>query len=119
MTYVDPALDPGFYEYYVIAVYYFGESGVSDNAYALITGINEIDASMFSIFPNPASDLVLVQSDLRIESYEVLNNTGQVVITVEVNGTNPTINVSQFESGIYYIKLRTSDGIALRKLAIK
>ncbi|MCF8367628.1 MAG: carboxypeptidase regulatory-like domain-containing protein [Bacteroidales bacterium] len=119
LTYVDESLAAGFYEYYVTAVYYFGESGASNAQYALVTGINELDANMLSIHPNPASDFVMVQSSYSIESFELLNNAGQVVISEKVNETNAKINVSDFESGIYYIKLKTSEGIALRKLAIK
>jgi len=119
LTYIDPALPAGFYEYYVVAVYYFGESVPSDPAYALITGIDEPDANMFHIFPNPATDLVNVNSTYEIKTIQVLNNVGQVVIDEEVNAMNYKINVSAFERGIYYFKLETDEGQVIRKIAVK
>ena len=118
LTYVDPSLEPGFYEFYVVAVYYFGESDESNPAYTLITGINELDASLFRIQPNPATDYITVQADYVIESYELLNNTGQLVKTSTVNTKLTNIDVSQFDSGIYYLKLQTAEGISLNKIVI-
>ncbi|MCD4788880.1 MAG: T9SS type A sorting domain-containing protein, partial [Bacteroidales bacterium] len=119
LTYVDLALTAGFYEYYVVAVYYFGESASSNPAYVLITGIEEPDADMFRIFPNPATDLVNVNSTYEIKTIQVLNNIGQVVIDEEVNTMNYKFNVSTFERGIYYIKLDTDEGQVIRKIAVK
>ncbi|MCB2219671.1 MAG: carboxypeptidase regulatory-like domain-containing protein [Bacteroidetes bacterium] len=120
LEYTDEGLAAGFYEYYVVAVYYFGESGNSDPAYVLvITGINELGADEFQMYPNPATDVVNVKSDYTVTSYEVLNNAGQVVFTTDVDARNFQINVGQYERGIYYIKLQTSNGIALRKIAVK
>jgi len=118
LEYTDPGLAMGFYEYFVVAVYYFGESGSSAPAYVLV-GIDDISASDFQIYPNPASEVVNVKSDYHVNSIEVLNNAGQVVYTKDVEANYFDVNVSQFERGIYYFKLKTDDGIVLRKIAVK
>jgi len=104
LEYVDAGLAPGFYEYYVIAVYYFGDSEASEPAYALITGIEDYDASMLQIFPNPANELVNVKSPVEITRIHVLNNSGQLVLDEEVNNMEYQIDVSQYEAGIYFIE---------------
>jgi len=119
LEYVDESLPGGFYEYYVIAVYYFGDSEASEPAYVLITGIEDYDASLFQIFPNPATELVNVSSPVEITRIHVLNNKGQLVLDEEVNNMEYQINVSKYEAGIYFIKLETSEGTILRKVAVK
>ncbi|MCD4683188.1 MAG: T9SS type A sorting domain-containing protein, partial [Bacteroidales bacterium] len=119
LTYVDGALNAGFYEYYVVAVYYFADSDPSDPTYVLITGIEDYDASLFQIFPNPATDLVNVKTPVEMTTISVLNNAGQIVVDEAVNTMNYQIDVSQFESGIYYIKLETDEGSIVRKIAVE
>ncbi len=55
LSYTDTGVPYGYYEYYIKAVYYFGESGNSDPA-GVIVGIDEMNASEFQFFPNPASN---------------------------------------------------------------
>jgi hypothetical protein len=119
LTFSESGLAAGLYEYYVTAVYYFGESDGSSPTYVLIVGINELNASQFQIFPNPASDFVTINSDFEINDIQVINNAGQVVLTKNVHATNYKINVSKFEHGVYYIKLNTKQGVALRKIAVE
>ncbi|MEZ5082624.1 MAG: T9SS type A sorting domain-containing protein [Bacteroidales bacterium] len=119
LTYVDPDLPIGSYEYFVIAVYYFGESSASEPAFTLITGTNQLDATLFSILPNPARDYVNVQAGYTIISYELLNNSGQVVRIDVVNAPVLNIDVSSFDSGIYYLKLNTTKGASMNKIAIR
>jgi hypothetical protein len=118
LLYVDPGVPVGFYEYYIVAVYYFGVSLPSDPAYALITGMNEISSGGIEIFPNPASDMILIKSASEINSVILLNNLGQEMFRTEVNALNFKINVAEFEDGIYFIKLETNESAVVRKLTI-
>jgi len=117
-SFVDSGLAAGFFEYYVVAVYYFGESGNSAPAYVLV-GVNELDANQFQVYPNPAKDMLNIQSDYHINSYIVMNNAGQLVSSKDIESNNFQINVSQYERGIYFIKLITDEGTILRKIAVE
>jgi hypothetical protein len=119
MTYVDLDLPSGVYEYKVKAVYYFGESGFSAAVYALVVGMEEVDAARFQIFPNPASDRVTVKSPVEITTIHVLNNSGQLVMDLQVNAAEHQLDVSQLESGIYYIRLETNEGQILQKIVVE
>ena len=66
LTYVDGPLTSGLYEYKLKAVYYFGVSGFSTPAYALIpVGIEETGDDTFRIYPNPASQIINIESGLK------------------------------------------------------
>ncbi len=119
LTYFDDNTTPGFYEYYATAVYYFGESGPSEAGYVQITGIDENIVYNMSIYPNPASNIVYVETDLNIESLEILNNAGQVILTQKVDANTSNFDVSTFERGIYFIKMITEKGTVIRKIAVK
>ncbi len=119
LTYTETGLSAGLYQYYVTAVYYFGESVGSTPTYALVVGIDELDATLLQIFPNPASEMVTINSAVEIASIQVMNNAGQVVVTKKVNTRSYQLNVSKLERGVYYIKLNTKEGTALRKIAVE
>jgi hypothetical protein len=71
------------------------------------------------VYPNPASNMVYVETDLNIKSLDVLNNAGQVIMTQKVNANNYHFDVSTFERGIYFIKMVTDKGTVIRKIAVK
>jgi hypothetical protein len=117
LSYTDTGVPYGYYEYYIKAVYYFGESGNSDPAGVLV-GIDEMNAGEFRVFPNPASNHVIVKSLIGITNIKVLNNSGQLVIDNEVNGMQFRIDLSKLKRGVYYIKLETLDGEMIKKIIV-
>jgi hypothetical protein len=80
------------------------------------TGIVE-NAAAFSIYPNPAVDRVVIATESTIESVSIYTLTG-VMIYSEVE-TNNTINVSDLNSGVYFIKVVTSEGESVQRFIKK
>ncbi|HOT14848.1 MAG TPA: Ig-like domain-containing protein [Bacteroidales bacterium] len=74
-----------------------------------------------SIWPNPAMDLVQVKCENEISSLEVLNNVGQIVLKVaNINSNNSSANISNLNSGIYFMKLTMSNGaVSVNKIVKK
>jgi hypothetical protein len=60
-----------------------------------------------------------VKSPVEISTIRVLNNTGQLVMDIRVDAAEHQIDVSQLESGIYYIRLETNDGQILQKIVVE
>ena len=68
-----------------------------------------------SIFPNPATDVVTIKGlENNLKSVEIFNIAGQKVLTT-VNNIE-TINVSEFEAGVYFVKLYTETANTTIKL---
>ena len=64
----------------------------------------------FSVYPNPASDVITIKTNLAIESVEVYNQLGQLVINRK--GTDileNSINIASLNNGIYLITINTQD----------
>lgn len=66
------------------------------------------------IYPNPASDIVYISSDLTDLSYEVYTLEGQLLSS----GTTNQINLSEFSKGIYLVKVRSEHLNATRTLKL-
>jgi hypothetical protein len=85
------------------------------------TGINEISNVHVSLYPNPASTQIQIQTDAAIESVDVIDRLGQVVYSVPATGDRTGINVSALRSGIYLAKinLRENKGSAVRSFVVE
>ncbi|WP_435412600.1 FG-GAP-like repeat-containing protein [Psychroserpens mesophilus] len=67
----------------------------------------EYSTEIISLVPNPVSDLLKITSLTPIETLEIYNSIGQKVI--EMNQENiEFVDMSKFESGIYFFKLMTN-----------
>lgn len=77
-----------------------------------LNGIEIINSKNVKIFPNPSDDLIEVNIDLSNGSIvysEIYNMTGALVYLKLFKTSQFNINVSDFESGIYVIKLLDKD----------
>ncbi|MEZ5147192.1 MAG: T9SS type A sorting domain-containing protein [Bacteroidales bacterium] len=106
----------GLYEYIVTAIYYFGESGPSNAV--VITGSAEHSVQGITIYPNPASDKVLIQTEMIINKVELYDHLGRCVSSIDKSVDFHKINVSGFDSGLYFLKIETSETSMLQKLII-
>lgn len=64
-------------------------------------GVEEVEATTFSVYPNPATTNITVKGE---GSMEIVNTLGQVVVSEQVNG-QANINVANLESGIYFVRM--------------
>ena len=62
------------------------------------------------MYPNPATSVVTLDASQEIAMIQIMNLLGQNVSTLEVNNTSSTINVSQFNTGVYIAKVVFSNG---------
>lgn len=87
-----------------IAVYDYNPSGI--NSYELRDNL--------SVFPNPATDVVFIDSkDIAlIERVELFNAFGQLIRSVEVGNAKAEISVNELATGTYFAKVFTDKGVA-------
>ncbi|HLG35447.1 MAG TPA: T9SS type A sorting domain-containing protein [Bacteroidia bacterium] len=87
-------------------------------------GMDEASAeeNTFSLFPNPATNQLTIAPDasrgeLKIESIEIYNPLGEKVYSnaETSHSTAETINITALTSGIYFVRVKTSDGMMAGK----
>ena len=72
--------------------------------------------AVFSVSPNPASDMVYISSEENIETLRIYALSGRLV--QELVGTK-TVDVSALTNGMYFIEATTSTGKGVQKLIKK
>lgn len=72
-----------------------------------------------NVFPNPASDILNVTSQFKVKDIEIYNIIGMKIKEIAINNYEANIDISNFSSGNYIVKLITTRGIATKKLIIK
>ena len=72
----------------------------------------------FVIYPNPANDLINIESNSQRCEYQMMNNLGQVVLKGVLSGDD-TISVEGVDSGIYFLKLIADGKVAVNKIIIQ
>lgn len=65
------------------------------------TGVEMVENTTFTVYPNPASSMITVEGEGVAELYNAL---GQMVMSDNVNGT-AQFNLSDLESGVYFIRM--------------
>ena len=86
---------------------------------SLPSGIEENEMANLSIYPNPANNVVNINSDEEIMNVRIVNYTGQIVYDSPVNGQSASINISDLPAGVYVIQTQTQSGWASSKLMVQ
>jgi hypothetical protein len=82
------------------------------------TGIDQLTNSI-SLYPNPANDLVNVVSTNDIKTIEVLDYIGKTIYrNDDVNLKNTKLDVANYNSGVYFVKITTTVGVKTIKLTV-
>lgn len=71
------------------------------------------------VLPNPASDVLTVSSPSALKQVELINALGQrISIAMGTNQRDLNVDVSHMASGIYLVRIETSEGAATRKIVV-
>lgn len=69
-----------------------------------------IDSELL-LYPNPVMDQLMIEGELEWESIRVYNTNGTLILQKEFNGKNTVLDVHQFTSGQYILKLIHAEGV--------
>ena len=108
-SYVKGFDEEGTHSFTVASVCENGESEQSEAFEFEVKGesINEIENN-FEIYPNPAKDIVKIIGP-HISTVKIYNYLGILVKEIEANSNEIEINVSNYNSGIYFVEIKTEN----------
>lgn len=66
--------------------------------------IDDTTSVPFSIFPNPAKDIISIHTTAPITSLKVINMLGQVVVENNTVNNQQTIDISKLSKGVYFLQ---------------
>jgi hypothetical protein len=82
-------------------------------------GIANVENANFEMFPNPANDIVTIRSEVAFEEVRILDLNGRLVKISAVNGDKVAVlNVSDLNSGVYFLEIRNAEGTSFQKLSV-
>lgn len=111
---------------YTLTVSHKGSIGTSGQRFSLIvSGSNltlsseDFKANSFSIYPNPANDILNIQSSIVLDGakIEIFDMLGKNIYRNAL--LNNSIDISNFDSGIYLLNITTDEGTTYVKKFIK
>jgi len=79
------------------------------------TGLSSLEQEVVNVFPNPASDRLTINCDVKSSNVQVqiVNVDGTIVQVENIDSYNSTINIQNLCSG-YYL-LRITDGVSISR----
>lgn len=73
-------------------------------------GVNELNEPALSVYPNPVSETLRVQTGAVVESMEVVSLNGEVLLS----SSEEALNVSTLTDGSYFVRIVTNEGRIVR-----
>ena len=84
-------------------------------------GISQLKANFkLNVYPNPAANVLYVQTDAALMKVSLFNLLGQTIKEVEGNNAfESQINVNNLSPGMYLLKVDTQEGTITRKVEVR
>ncbi len=94
------------------------QSGKVDKA---VLGIEDMQSGKgnIKVYPNPAEDMLNIQSEIVFSNIKILNVFGQVIYNIAVNTNEYRLQTSGLAAGLYILQLQTENGVETKKISIK
>ncbi len=80
------------------------------------TDVNEYSINA-SLYPNPTDGNVTIEAE-GLQRLTVVNELGQVVYDAELNNDTETLNMSQFGTGVFMIRIYTENGVGVKRVSV-
>ena len=78
-------------------------------------GVSENDALNAKIYPNPTQGELNVRCT-GMREITVFMPNGQTIEKINVNDDNYTLNMNNYKSGVYYLRITTENGTSIQKV---
>ncbi len=80
--------------------------------------ISPDDDINLSLYPNPARNILTIESNYAITAVRMIDMLGQLVYDVNVDDLRHEIDVNAFNNGIYFVQISTSRGIYTHRIQV-
>lgn len=119
-TYTFTGLAEGTHTLGVVAIDQSGnESGMSTVDSDIVISVKDNQIDFFSIYPNPSTGIVnIVTNTSNVATLEVYNMTGKLIMSEDFT-KDYLLEMSDANSGLYFIFLKTEEGVQVEKLILQ
>jgi hypothetical protein len=90
-------------------------SFLSNYLNGLAQGVSQaVTQHSFLFYPNPADDIITIESKALQANYYLLNTLGQTVISGKLNVNRTAINISELPAGMYFLRVGEGNGLGFK-----
>ena len=75
------------------------------NTLQTATGVQELNAGSFAVYPNPSNGLVTVSSTDMISKVVVINVLGEVMKSISADSKQVLVDITDLKSSVYFIQI--------------
>jgi len=97
------------------SAYAMSVDGIHDYVYAQTLGIDDIDDNGMTVYPNPTTGFIYINSNNLESEYHIVNAIGETVLTGNITSENQLIDISNLPNGLYFVKI----GLSVQKFLKK
>ncbi|MEN8886366.1 MAG: T9SS type A sorting domain-containing protein, partial [Winogradskyella sp.] len=76
--------------------------------------VNDEVKNLFSVYPNPTSNLITISTNKTIDRLELYNTLGQLVL--EKNGNTRALQIEALQTGIYSLKIYSENAVVTKRV---
>lgn len=84
-----------------------------------IVNIQEVDSFTFSLYPNPATNNIIISNIERGSTITIHDIAGKLFHQSVINDVQTTIDTKQLSSGVYFVQVKNDNRVATQKLVIE
>lgn len=88
----------------------WADPGTSVDNILAETGLN--------MFPNPVRNTLYVENTVQINEVRIYDLTGRLIMSQVVNNNTASVNVSEFNRGVYIMQVVSENGVASQKFNV-
>ncbi len=82
--------------------------------------LSEIEEELkIGVYPNPSNDMIYFSASENIQFVELIEMNGQVVRQQQIKAKEGSMTVSDLSSGVYLLKVHTSNRISVQQVILK
>lgn len=82
-------------------------------------GISETAKPELNIYPNPASNMLNLNSNETIDQIRIMNVIGQDVLVSTPRANKAVLDISSLENGVYFVSVEAGNQKTVKKLTVK
>lgn len=96
------------------------ENNLGDTRGNFESGQFDLTNLIVNIYPNPASDYLMVELDKKcVGNISILNLVGNVIVNTDINSLNMRIDLTGLPEGIYFLNIQTDTNRIVKKIKIQ
>ena len=88
------------------------------NVIIIRDNVDESAISEISVYPNPTSSVINISAE-GMQNITIIDMTGRVVMSKDVNSNFETISAESFAKANYMVRIATADGVVVKNIVVE